>query len=95
MSERARKGAVALKYEQDRDNAPRVVASGWGSLAEIIRDKAREARVPVREDPGLLDVLAQVPVGDEIPEDLYQAVAEILAFVYRLNERGRQSSEGQ
>ena len=87
MPQDQRKGAVALKYERSKDDAPRVVASGQGRVAERILASAEEANVPLREDPDLLEVLAQVPVGDEIPEDLYQAVAEILAFVYRLNGR--------
>ncbi len=87
MTQDKRKGAVALKYERSKDDAPRVVASGQGRVAERILASAEDANVPLREDPDLLEVLAQVPVGDEIPEDLYQAVAEILAFVYRLNGR--------
>lgn len=85
MPKEQRKGAVALKYERGKDDAPRVVASGRGEIADRIQAAAAAADVPLRQDPDLLEVLAQVPVGDEIPEDLYQAVAEILAFVYRLN----------
>lgn len=80
-----RKGAVALAYSRSRDDAPKVAASGQGAVAEKILAIARESGVPVREDPDLLEVLAQVPVGQEIPPELYQAVAEILAFIYRVN----------
>ncbi len=82
---RQRKGAVALTYDRSRDDAPKVSASGRGAVAERILEAAREAGVPVREDADLLEILARVPVGDEIPPELYQAVAEILAFIYRMN----------
>ncbi|KIH77517.1 flagellar biosynthesis protein [Geoalkalibacter ferrihydriticus] len=81
------KKAAALQYEGAGGKAPVVVASGRGEVAERILEKAREAGVQIVEDPDLIEILAQVPVGEEIPEDLYQAVAEILAFVYRMNER--------
>ena len=80
-----RKGAVALSYNREQDDAPKVAASGRGDVAERILEAAREAGVPVREDPDLLEILARVPVGEEIPPELYQAVAEILAFIYRMN----------
>ena len=75
------KKAVALQYDRERAPAPRVVASGQGEVAARILETAREAGLPIREDPDLLEVLARVPVGTEIPPELYQAVAEILAFV--------------
>jgi len=81
------KKAVALQYDRDKATAPRVVASGRGEIAERILQTAKDAGLPVREDADLLEVLARIPVGAEIPEDLYQAVAEILAFVYRVNGR--------
>ena len=82
---RQRKGAVALSYNREQDDAPKEAASGRGDVAERILEAAREAGVPVREDPDLLEILARVPVGEEIPPELYQAVAEILAFIYRMN----------
>ena len=90
--------AVALRYERFHDPAPRVVASGRGAMAERILAVAREAGVPVTHDPGLLELLAKVPLGTEIPPELYHAVAEVLAFVYRMNglyphEEGAPSAE--
>jgi flagellar biosynthesis protein len=85
--------AVALLYDKGR-GAPQVVASGRGALAEKIVETAREAGVHVMEDPDLLELLAKVPVGDEIPEPLYQAVAEILAFVYQINGRYQEPRPG-
>lgn len=84
-SDKARRKAVALHY--DGKGTPRVTATGTGLVAERILEVAREHGVPVHDDPVLSTVLAQVPLGDEIPETLYVAVAEILAFVYFLGGR--------
>jgi flagellar biosynthesis protein len=78
--------AVALAYES-ADGAPRVVAKGRGMLARAIMDKAREAGVFVHESPELVALLMQVDLDARIPPQLYVAVAELLAWVYRL-ERG-------
>ena len=73
--------AVALKYE--RNYAPRVVAKGRGAVGQAIIDKAEEAGVPLREDPALAEALATLKLDEEIPEALYKAVAQILAFILR------------
>ncbi len=75
--------AVALKYERDQ-GAPRVVAKGRGIIAEQIIGIAKEAGVPLHEDHELVGLLAQVELDAEIPVQLYQAVAEVLAFIYQL-----------
>ncbi len=82
-----REQAVALHYDQQRGSAPKVVASGQGELAKKIIAAAEAAGVNIVQDPDLLEVLGRVPVGEEIPPELFQAVAEILAFVYRINGR--------
>lgn len=87
------KKAVALVYDREKADAPTVAASGRGEVAERIVKAAEEAGVPIQSDPDLVEVLARVPLGDEIPVELYQAVAEILAFVYSLN-RGRPDGNG-
>ena len=79
--------AVALKYNQDSDRAPRVIAKGDRLQAERIIEIARENNVPLHEDPDLVAVLSKLDVQREIPEALYRAVAEVLAYVYRLNQR--------
>jgi len=81
------KKAVALLYDRERSDAPQVVAGGRGAVAEKILETARQAGVQVMEDPDLLELLAKVPVGQNIPVELYQAVAEILAFVYQVNQK--------
>lgn len=77
--------AVALRYDQESEHAPRVSAKGAGYLAERIIEIAKEHGIGIYEDPDLVEVLSKLDVTHEIPESLYQAVAEILAFVYRLN----------
>ncbi|MBF0341294.1 MAG: EscU/YscU/HrcU family type III secretion system export apparatus switch protein [Magnetococcales bacterium] len=81
-----RRQAVALRYQRNQDAAPRVTASGRGLIAETIMKKAREAGITLMEDPDLVDLLGKVPVGDSIPPALYKAVAEVLAYVYRMNK---------
>lgn len=85
--------AVALLYDAKRNSAPKVVASGRGALAKKILSRAREAGVPIQEDPELVEILGKIPIGSEIPAELYQAVAEILAFVYRLGKRGENTPD--
>jgi flagellar biosynthesis protein len=77
--------AVALRYDRTRDGAPRVVAKGRGYLAEGIIAAAREHGVPLHEDPDLVATLGGLDLETEIPPELYRAVAEVLAFIYRLN----------
>ena len=79
--------AVALHYDRQPGSSPRVVASGQGAFAQQIIAAAKAAGVDIVEDPDLLEVLGRVPVGEDIPAELFQVVAEILAFVYRLNGR--------
>lgn len=74
------KQAVALSYDPD-DNAPRVIASGKGALAERIIERAQEAEVPVHRDDKLADTLSRLEIGEMIPPELYEVVAEILVFV--------------
>jgi len=78
--------AVALKYDTATDNAPRVIAKGRGLVAEKIMALAREQGIPMREDPDLVQMLTQIDLDREIPPSLYKVIAELLAFVYRLNQ---------
>jgi flagellar biosynthesis protein len=79
------KKAVAVKYRPPDDTVPKVVAKGRGEIAERILRVAREHNVPVREDPDLTELLSALDINQEIPTELYQVVAEVLAWVYRLN----------
>ena len=77
--------AVALGYDPERDAAPRIGAIGFGLLAERILELAREKDIPVKKDVDLADLLAHLDPGSEVPPELYKAVAEILAFLYRVS----------
>ena len=81
------KKAVALKYDRGRDAAPKVTAKGRGAVAERILALAKEHRIPVEKDSTLMEALYRLDVNEEIPEELYQVVAELLAFIYRMNAR--------
>jgi flagellar biosynthesis protein FlhB len=82
--------AVALRYSADKDRAPRVLAKGRRAVAAHIRELARKAGIPILERPPLTRLIYKlVPEGREIPAQLYQAVAEVLAYIYRLKERRR------
>lgn len=79
--------AVALKYNKDKDAAPKITAKGRGFIAEKIVEAARAHNVPLHEDKNLVQVLEALDLETEIPPELYRAVAEVLAFIYRLNGR--------
>ncbi|OGL44403.1 MAG: flagellar biosynthesis protein FlhB [Candidatus Schekmanbacteria bacterium RBG_13_48_7] len=80
--------AIALKYERTNNNAPIVIAKGKNNIAEKIREIARQHAIPIIEDKPLAQALYKiVEIGSEIPETLYKAVAEVLAYVYRINKR--------
>ncbi len=81
MSEK--KKAVALKYERGKDNAPKVIAKGKGKIAEKIIQIAKENNIHIEENTELVEVLSKLELYEEIPEELYRAVAEILVFIYK------------
>lgn len=74
------KQAIALEYDPT-ENAPKVIASGRGILAERIIEKAKEAQVPIHQDSKLANTLSRLEIGEMIPPELYEVVAEILVFV--------------
>ncbi len=77
--------AVALKYDQEKGNAPKVIAKGRGEIAEKIIEIAKACNLPLYEDKNLVQILEALELETEIPPELYRAVAEVLAFIYRLN----------
>jgi flagellar biosynthesis protein len=79
-----RQKAVALSYDSEKMPAPTLSASGEGLVAERIIALAKANGIPIREDPELVTLLSQLDVGQVIPPELYNVVAELLAFVYRL-----------
>ncbi len=80
-----RKKAVALQYRHQVDRAPKVVAKGQGIIAERIIEIAAEHNIPLKRDPALIEVLSKMDLEQEIPPELYRAVAEILAYVYKMS----------
>lgn len=79
------KTAIALSYDPESD-APKVVATGKGALAERIIEEAKNAKVPVHKDSKLADTLSRLEIGEMIPPELYQVVAEILVFVDQMDK---------
>ncbi|UCD82482.1 MAG: EscU/YscU/HrcU family type III secretion system export apparatus switch protein [Desulfobacterales bacterium] len=79
--------AVALKYDEKKDRAPRVIAKGRGEIAAKIVEIAKANNVPFYEDKNLVQILEALDLETEIPPELYRAVAEVLAFIYRLNRK--------
>ncbi|MBU5467665.1 EscU/YscU/HrcU family type III secretion system export apparatus switch protein [Virgibacillus sp. MSJ-26] len=84
-----RKKAAALRYDQDKELAPRVVATGEGLTAENIMNKAKQNNIPMLEDSSLVELLAELDINETIPEELYQAVAEVFAFIYRADQKAK------
>lgn len=82
-----KKRAVAMRYKMDEEAAPKVIAKGQGLLAVRIIELAEEHGLHIHEDPDLVAVLSKLEVDMEIPGELYQAVAEVLVFVYQLNQK--------
>lgn len=78
--------AVALKYEAERDNAPRVIAKGRGHVAEHILETAQKNSVPVYQDKTLVNMLMALEIDREIPPELYKAIAEVMAYVYKMDK---------
>lgn len=79
--------AVAILYDSQTSSSPKVVATGKGEIARRIIKTAQEAGVHIQEDANLVELLSKVDLGEEIPAELYQTVAEVLAFVYKVNEK--------
>ena len=79
--------AIAIKYDKSKDNAPRVIAKGMRLKAEKIREIAKANGVPFMKNTTLAGALYKVDVGQEVPEELYDAVAEVLNFVYALQQQ--------
>lgn len=83
----SRKTAVALGYNSRSQDAPKVMAKGKGIVADQIIEKAKENNVPIQEDSSLVEILSQLEMNEKIPEELYQAVAEVFSFIYHLDKK--------
>lgn len=81
------KKAAALRYDKDKENAPRVVAKGQGNTAENIIKIAELHNLPIRKDEDLIELLSKVELDKEVPEALYRAVAEVFSFIYKMTKK--------
>ena len=86
MPKKTYKKAVALQYDKKKEDAPKVTAKGQGRVAEKIIELAKKNNIPIKDDPDLIEVLSSLEINEEIPSEIYVAVAELLAFVYSMNE---------
>ncbi|UOF91712.1 EscU/YscU/HrcU family type III secretion system export apparatus switch protein [Fodinisporobacter ferrooxydans] len=86
------KQAVALRYQSEMHEAPIVVAKGKGQIAEKILEQAKEYDIPIQEDPSLVEILGKLDLQQQIPPELYQVVAELLAFIYQADKRNESPS---
>lgn len=84
------RSAAALKYDEHKDKAPRIAALGFGHMADRILELANTHKIPIHKDPHLSNLLAQLDVGQFVPPELYQLVAEVLVFVYTLDSQKRE-----
>jgi len=80
------KRTVALKYDFNASGAPKIIAKGWGSDGKLMEEIARENQVPIKNSPGLADVLYRLPVLAEIPEELYEVIAVIYLELARVDQ---------
>ncbi|QAS51012.1 EscU/YscU/HrcU family type III secretion system export apparatus switch protein [Halobacillus litoralis] len=81
-----RKEAIALSYQSEQESAPQVTAKGKGYVAENILAKAEENQIPVQEDATLVELLSELNINEQIPEELYHVVAEVFAFIYKADK---------
>ena len=79
--------AVALSYDDQKMPAPVVVAKGKGDIAQRIVEQAQKYDIPIQEDPSLVELLSQINLNQQIPEELFKVVAEVFAFIYRLDRQ--------
>ena len=79
--------AAALRYDKEKENAPRVIAKGEGQTADNIIKIAELHNLPIKKDEDLMELLSKVELDKEVPEALYKAVAEVFSFVYRVTNK--------
>ena len=86
------RSAVSLKYDSKINRSPVVTAKGKGVIADNIIALAKKNNVPIKEDPDLVQLLSKLDINNEIPAALYQVVAELLSFVYKINNQYKQKN---
>lgn len=88
------KKSVALSYE-DRDSAPKIIAKGKGKVAEKIVEKGKQSNIYIHEDEKLVNDLMAIELYNEIPEELYDAIAKLIFFVYSMDEKKGKKQKGR
>jgi len=86
MSEKIQK-AAALKYDKTKGGAPKVTAKGKGQTAQKIIEIAKENNLPIKKDEDLVELLSKVELDQEVPEQMYKAVAEVFSFIYKMTNK--------
>lgn len=86
---RDQKKAAALSYNKIEDCAPKLIAKGVGETADEIVQLAKEHQIPIQENVTLVEMLSQLEINETIPEQLYEVVAEIFAFIYKVDQQSR------
>ena len=92
LKDKSKLKAAVLKYDVDQDKAPKIVGIGKGQVAEKILKVAEEHRIPFYEDPSLIDLLSKLEIQSEVPPQLYNLVAEVLSFVYKLDRLAKKKA---
>ncbi len=87
MKKEEQKKAVAIKYEKNSDSAPKVIAKGKNLIAEKIENIAKEHNIYIKKDENLVQDLYKLKINEEIPEELYEAVAKILVYIYNMDSQ--------
>jgi len=82
-----KEAAVALKYNQEKNQAPKVIAKGEGKTAQKIIELANEHDIPIKKDEDLLELLSKVEIDKEVPPEMYKAVAEVFSFIYNVTKK--------
>ncbi|PHO11055.1 MULTISPECIES: EscU/YscU/HrcU family type III secretion system export apparatus switch protein [Malaciobacter] len=85
--------AAALKYDLEKDKAPRLIAKGQDHVAKNIIKIAKENELPIKKDEDLIELLSKLDIDKEIPDSMYKAVAQIFSFIYDLTKKNRDNSE--
>ena len=93
QKEEKRLQAAALRYRRKEDLAPKLLARGEGKVAEKIIDLAKQHGITISKDPDLVTILSKIDIGEMISQEMYEIVAELLVFVYRLKEKWQEDYE--
>ena len=88
-----KKKAVALKYDQDQSSAPKVIAKGKGAIAQKILEKAQEFEIPVFQNEALADSLLNLDIDEQIPPNLYKAIAEVFVWLMKSEQKAQMSGK--